>query len=204
MPTDTFYNLPNSKKKKIIKAAQKEFARVEFEQTSIKNIVEEAEIARGSFYQYFESKEDLLKYILEIHAGDIENKIQEILISNNGDIFELFIDIYNSMLEECTNESKFKFFRRIIENIKTSQGSILESGKPENILEKNKHLVNQANLRIKSEEDYKTIIRILESITIKAMATTFQFESKEEAKKEYYREIEFLKNGILKNKESEA
>lgn len=204
MPTDTFYNLPNSKKKKIIKAAQKEFARVEFEQTSIKNIVEEAEIARGSFYQYFESKEDLLKYILEIHAGDIENKIQEILISNNGDIFELFIDIYNSMLEECTNESKFKFFRRIIENIKTSQGSILESGKPENILEKNKYLVNQTNLRIKSEEDYKTIIRILESITIKAMATTFQFKSKEEAKKEYYREIEFLKNGILKNKESEA
>ncbi len=204
MPTDTFYNLPNSKKEKIIKAAQKEFARVEFEQTSIKNIVEEAEIARGSFYQYFESKEDLLKYILELHTGDIENKIQRILISNNGDIFSLFIDMYNSMLEECTNESKFKFFRRIIENIKTSQGSILESGKPEKILEKNKNLVNQTNLRIKTEEDYKTIIRILESITIKAMATTFQFKSKEEAKKEYYREIEFLKNGILKNKESEA
>ena len=28
---------------------------------SIKNIVEDAEIARGSFYQYFESKEDLLR-----------------------------------------------------------------------------------------------------------------------------------------------
>ena len=50
-----------SKKDKIIKAAKKEFARVPFEQTSIKNIVEDADIARGSFYQYFESKEDLLR-----------------------------------------------------------------------------------------------------------------------------------------------
>ena len=50
-----------AKKNKIIKAAKKEFERVPFEQTSIKNIVEDAEIARGSFYQYFESKEDLLR-----------------------------------------------------------------------------------------------------------------------------------------------
>ena len=61
MPKETFVKLPEEKKDKIIKAAKKEFARVPFEQTSIKNIVEDADIARGSFYQYFESKEDLLR-----------------------------------------------------------------------------------------------------------------------------------------------
>ena len=61
MPKETFLKLPEEKKDKIIKAAKKEFARVPFEQTSIKNIVEDADIARGSFYQYFESKEDLLR-----------------------------------------------------------------------------------------------------------------------------------------------
>lgn len=204
MPTDTFYNLPDSKKEKIIKAAKKEFARIEFEQTSIKNIVEEAEIARGSFYQYFESKEDLFKYILELHMGNVENKIQEILIKNNGDIFLLFIDMYNAMLDKCANESEFNFFRRIFENIKTSQNNIIEFEKSESILEKNKDLIDKSNLRIKNEEDYKTIIRILDSITIKAMVRMFQFESKEEALNQYMSEIEFLKNGILKNKESEA
>ena len=54
MPTNTFFNLPAEKKHKILKAANKEFARVPLEQASIKNIVEDAEIARGSFYQYFE------------------------------------------------------------------------------------------------------------------------------------------------------
>ena len=58
---ETFVKLSKEKKDKIIKAAKKEFARVPFEQTSIKNIVEDADIARGSFYQYFESKEDLLR-----------------------------------------------------------------------------------------------------------------------------------------------
>ena len=61
MPKETFVKLPEEKKDKIIKAAKIEFARVPFEQTSIKNIVEDADIARGSFYQYFESKEDLLR-----------------------------------------------------------------------------------------------------------------------------------------------
>ena len=61
MPKETFVKLPEEKKDKIIKEAKKEFARVPFEQTSIKNIVEDADIARGSFYQYFESKEDLLR-----------------------------------------------------------------------------------------------------------------------------------------------
>ena len=47
MPKETFLKLPEEKKNKIIKAAKKEFERVPFEQTSIKNIVEDADIARG-------------------------------------------------------------------------------------------------------------------------------------------------------------
>lgn len=56
MPKETFLNLSEEKKKIIINAAKREFARVPFQETSIKNIVEDAGIARGSFYQYFESK----------------------------------------------------------------------------------------------------------------------------------------------------
>ncbi len=45
MPTNTFLNLSEEKKSKIIDAAKKEFERVPIEQVSIKNIVENAEIA---------------------------------------------------------------------------------------------------------------------------------------------------------------
>lgn len=79
MPKDTFLNLSEDKKNKIIDAAKKEFARVPIEEASIKNIVEEAEIARGSFYQYFESKEDLLKYILNSKAKNLEAFLKQSL-----------------------------------------------------------------------------------------------------------------------------
>ena len=79
MPKDTFLNLSEDKKNKIINAAKKEFARVPIEEASIKNIGEEAEIARGSFYQYFESKEDLLKYILNSKAKNLEAFLKQSL-----------------------------------------------------------------------------------------------------------------------------
>ena len=79
MPKETFLNLSEDKKNKIINAAKKEFARVPIEEASIKNIVEEAEIARGSFYQYFESKEDLLKYILNSKAKNLEAFLKQSL-----------------------------------------------------------------------------------------------------------------------------
>lgn len=61
MPKETFLNLSKEKQNKILNAAKKEFERASLEQASIKNIVEEAGIARGSFYQYFESKEDIMR-----------------------------------------------------------------------------------------------------------------------------------------------
>ena len=61
MPKETFLRLSEDKKEKILSAAKKEFSRVTLEEVSIKNIVEDAEIARGSFYQYFEDKEALQK-----------------------------------------------------------------------------------------------------------------------------------------------
>ena len=64
MPKETFLKLSREKQQKVIHSAKKEFARVPIQEVSIKNIVEDAEIARGSFYQYFESKEDLLSYII--------------------------------------------------------------------------------------------------------------------------------------------
>ena len=86
MPTDTFENLSEEKKQKIIASAKKEFTRVPLEKVSIKNIVEQAEIARGSFYQYFNSKEDLLLYIVKNQKEQLFLKMKETLQNTKGDI----------------------------------------------------------------------------------------------------------------------
>lgn len=66
------------------------------------------------------------------------------------------------------------------------------------------HLIDKSKLNIKNKEDYIAIINVLVSVTMKAIVRSFQYKSKEEAKAEFLKEIEFIKYGILKNKESEA
>lgn len=73
MPTQTFYNLPEEKRAKIIDAAIDEFARKPFSSASVAGIIERAGIPRGSFYQYFADLTDLYKYVLDVAA---EKKIQ--------------------------------------------------------------------------------------------------------------------------------
>ena len=87
MPTETFLKLSEDKKNKIIESAKKEFSRVPIEEVTIKNIVEDAEIARGSFYQYFESKQDVLLYLIDSKMKDVDTYILETLKNSNRRYF---------------------------------------------------------------------------------------------------------------------
>lgn len=64
LPTSTFFNLPAPKREKLLRAAVAEFARKPFADASINRIIQDAEIPRGSFYQYFTDKSDLFRFIL--------------------------------------------------------------------------------------------------------------------------------------------
>lgn len=66
MPKQTFFNLPEEKRKKIIHLALEEFASHPYGRASLSNIVARAGIAKGSMYQYFDDKEDLFTYLFDL------------------------------------------------------------------------------------------------------------------------------------------
>ncbi|QOY33827.1 TetR/AcrR family transcriptional regulator [Anaerobacillus isosaccharinicus] len=85
MPTQTFFNLPNEKRERIINAATEEFASYSFSQASIARIIEQAGISRGSFYQYFEDIKDVYKFIFEkagqeklVYIYDVVSRMNEL------------------------------------------------------------------------------------------------------------------------------
>lgn len=65
MPNKTFFNLSDEKRCRIVDAALQEFAAHSFNEASINRIIKNAEIPKGSFYQYFKNKEDLYLYFLD-------------------------------------------------------------------------------------------------------------------------------------------
>lgn len=66
MPKETFWNLPEEKRQRIIDLAVAEFAAHDYAVASLSRIVAQAGIAKGSIYQYFADKQDLFLYLLDL------------------------------------------------------------------------------------------------------------------------------------------
>lgn len=91
MPKQTFLNLPEEKRETIFNAAVEEFSEYGLENASTNRIVKNSGIAKGSFYQYFEDKQDVFMYLLSV----VEHKEVEFFKdrhppSNNMDTFQYF------------------------------------------------------------------------------------------------------------------
>ena len=206
MPKETFLKLSKEKQQKIIKSAKKEFARAPIENVSIKNIVEEADIARGSFYQYFESKEDLLIYILKENSEKLNTKLKYKVKETNGNIFELYIFLYDSMIEEFTNNPDQELFKQIFINLKSSDENVFDlvkKTKPQDIIEYYEQ-IDKTKLNITNHEDLVIICDMLNAITRRAVIKNFKNKSKEYCRKMFLKEIEYLKHGIEKKEEKDA
>ena len=91
MPKQTFLNLPEEKRETIMNAAIEEFADYGLENASTNRIVKNSGIAKGSFYQYFEDKQDVFMHMLTV----IEQKETDFFTdthppSKNMDTFHYF------------------------------------------------------------------------------------------------------------------
>jgi AcrR family transcriptional regulator len=70
MATQSFFNLTEEKQLQIIDTCIEEFALYGYETASINRIVANTKVAKGSIYHYFESKNKLYLYLIEL----VENK----------------------------------------------------------------------------------------------------------------------------------
>jgi Transcriptional regulator len=205
MPTSTFFNLPHQKQEKLICAIKEEFARVPFHEVSINKIVQSAKIPRGSFYQYFEDKTDMLKFILADYQQAMLDNAKESLIANNGDIFVMFTDVLDFTIDFVSEGQPHEFCKNLFSDISINS-SICSSMMNPHDFPKGVHplikYVNTDVLDIRSEEDFIGMIRIFFSIVGHAIAESFFDVSKCTLVKEVFaNNMELLKRGFLKNKE---
>ncbi|ETI65853.1 TetR/AcrR family transcriptional regulator [Neobacillus vireti] len=203
MPKQTFFHLPKDKQDTLIQAAKKEFSRVPLHEASIANIIKDAAIPRGSFYQYFEGKEDLYYYLLNQLSQKNNDRFIATLKEKNGDIFEAFIDSFQFMTQYHGNQEHKNFFKNAFLNMNYKMENTLAN----NIYEesqKNQYLtmislMNTKNLNIKEERELHHIIKIFMAVTFQNLVQMFVRDlTDEEALKNYIEQMEMLKRGIYK------
>lgn len=74
----------NEKKRNVLKAAQRLFVEKGFPDTSIQDILEEAKISKGTFYNYFNSKKECLISIIEASREDVNQKRRELSMNSDS------------------------------------------------------------------------------------------------------------------------
>ncbi len=75
MPKPTFQNLPLSKRRAIIDALREVFLEKPIHSIAVSDVVREANIARGSFYQYFDDLEDAFTTLVDESLTAFEHEI---------------------------------------------------------------------------------------------------------------------------------
>jgi AcrR family transcriptional regulator len=205
MPTSTFFHLQEGKKEKIINAIKDELSRVSFDEASINQIVHAAEIPRGSFYQYFIDKDDMLGFILLDYRKMLIKEIRSKLRSNNGNIFITFSDIVDFIFEVAGEEKANRFLKNMLADIKVNSNFYLEMTRDasgQQIIEELKPDINFDMLDLHTEEDFIDMLEILLATCRDATAEVFlDISESKKAKQKYKNKLELLKRGFIKNQE---
>lgn len=116
----TFLNLPKEKRERIIREVKQEFAQYPVDKISINRIIQRANISRGSFYQYFDDKTDLISVVTGEFSDFLYKSISNSMKNSNGDIFQLPIDIFNSTIEFVQVGNNFSIYKNLFANIKAN------------------------------------------------------------------------------------
>lgn len=198
MASLTFYNLPQEKKNRIVKAAVKEFSRVPLEKALISNIIKDADIPRGSFYQYFENIDDLFVYILDIISKSVNNEFFEIVKNKDNDFFETMKNKFYEVICYFENGENKQFNINVLTsiiNIELKQTALSEK-------------INALKLRSNSDlipEEIKRIpnsTQIIGLIEMASMSCLNKFVFKGTSKKEIYEEyssyLDYIKEIAIK------
>ncbi|TQR16208.1 TetR/AcrR family transcriptional regulator [Psychrobacillus vulpis] len=82
----------NSRKKNVLLAAQRLFIEKGFSSTSVQDIIEEAKISKGTFYNYFSSKNECIVAILENVKEETSIKRRELLVQQNDADLNILVE----------------------------------------------------------------------------------------------------------------
>ena len=112
MPKETFLNLPLEKQEKVMRAAISEFLKHGFEKGNVGDIAKNAEVAKGSMYQYFENKKELFLHSVRWSLELFANKYGKVINIENKDvdIFDFFYKNAKDMWFQMKDEREIVIF----------------------------------------------------------------------------------------------
>lgn len=223
MPKKTYFNLDEDKQQRILDAAKEEFSRVPLVEASISNIIKIANIPRGSFYQYFENKEDLYFYYFDTIRQNQTRRLSELLKQNHGDIVTTMKTFFAETIKNTVSGEDSAFFKNAFVRMDFKMSNRMQPHHPHHS-GKHPHFggpfhqnlktdfdimseIDRSLLTISSDEEISLLIFSLMSPFMKTINDYFSKQregieiSVEELQKEYETMANWVAIGVSKKEE---
>ena len=200
MPSSRFLKLPEEKRSKILRAVHSELAQFPVDELSINRIIHSADISRGSFYQYFEDKDDLLEYVFFYFRNSMTQEIKASIERNQGDMFEVGMDILKKIVAMGSREENRRIFVNVFLYVKVAQSSL------ERVIADEEALVNgfvryidRSRLKFTSDEEVRELMKLGLALFKDSICRCFaDIDNASEIMDNFRKRIEIIKYGAWK------
>ncbi|PGL72867.1 TetR/AcrR family transcriptional regulator [Bacillus sp. AFS055030] len=104
----------NDRKQHVVKIAHELFIEKGFQATSIQDILDYSGISKGTFYNYFSSKSDLVVALFNMIYKKLEHERNELLIGQSPSNIEIFIKQITLLMEANRDNKLISLFEEVI------------------------------------------------------------------------------------------
>ena len=213
MPKATYFRLPAEKRHRLMDAAVQEFTRAPFAKASVSNIIQTAGIPRGSFYQYFEDKQDIFFFMLQDLGKDLGKGMLTHLDADHGDLITGLRDFFDDLLEQVVTGPHADLFRNVFVymDYHSAARTMYGDAKPEHHHEKHKLVMSQlipridrTNLAISSDRELLMLIHVSFTWFMQVLANYYGAKdtdrevSIEDVKASVATVLDWLEHGVAK------
>lgn len=146
------------KKKEIVMAALSVFTKKGVKKTTISEIAIAAGIGKGTIYEYFKNKDDILQYSFTFWEEEFESLLSQVLIMNVDEIkrieilcegivdflladehmIDIMFEFWGSSIRTNMEENN-STFKRMYQNFRSVISSLIKAGKEKNEIKDNIH-----------------------------------------------------------------
>ena len=207
MPTTTFLNLPPEKQERLLDAATRELSEKPYNEASINKIIQEAGVPRGSFYMYFQDKEDLFRYLVRGYMDQMVMLLEESLLREQGDIFAALLRLFDYTREKREEHGLGGIGAMAVivgQNNGMQKTLLLEMVDTQAVLARLRETVNPDLLDLRQDRDLGDVLGILLTVTGPMLYSGLQAGGAPDVRERLENVLQILRRGLGKDKDSFA
>lgn len=189
----TFYNISEDKRERLLAAAKAAFSSGPRSSITVSDIVDRAGIARGSFYQYFDTLEDVLSALWESIRREKQERFSTIIKESGGDLFQAAQRIF---------VQEYRFFqapdmRLLADNLESSFFQIFPP--PEPSVNTIPETMDMTNLVLSGGSELNLLLEMISCCLIENIRRGIRLNlGEEELTARLARQLKMLKDGVMK------